>query len=95
MPLFDITFLRVDRDKNPTAMDVLSRAVDWPLVPREGEGVEIAEGLDAQTVESVGYDLDGVPSVHLGRVVLDDLQVKQLRKAGWRVVPVPGARALS
>jgi hypothetical protein len=29
--------------------------------------------------------------VHLGRVVLDDLQVKQLRKAGWRVVLAPGA----
>lgn len=90
MPLFDITFLRVDRDENPTAMEVLSRTVDWPAVPREGEGVETADGLDAQTVESVGYDLDGMPNVHLGRVVLDDLEVLQLRKVGWRAAQLPG-----
>ena len=90
MPIFDITFLRVDRDESPTTMEVLSRAVDWPLVPREGEGVEVAEGLDAQTVESVGYDLDGMPSVHLGRVILDDLETAQLRRAGWRVALFPG-----
>jgi len=90
MSAFLITIFRVDRDDSPTAMEVLSRAVDWPLVPREGEGVEVAEGLDAQTVESVGYDLDGHPTVHVDRVVLDDLQMKQLRKVGWRVVPFPG-----
>jgi hypothetical protein len=90
MPAFLITLLRVDRDHNPTAMEVLSRTVDWPVVPRESEGVEVTEGLDAQTVESVGYDLDGMPGVHLGRVVLDDLEVAQLRKVGWRVAQVPG-----
>ena len=90
MSAFLITIFRVDRDDSPTAMEVLSRAVDWPLVPREGEGVEVAEGLDAQTVESVGYGVDEHPLVHLGRVVLDDLQVKQLRKSGWRVMAVPG-----
>jgi len=90
MPAFLITIFRVDRDEGPTAMEVLSRAVDWPVVSREGEGVEVAEGLDAQTVESVGYDLDGVPSVHLGRVVFDDLEVLQLRKAGWRAAQLPG-----
>jgi len=41
-------------------------------------------------VESVGYNLDGVPSAHLGRVVLDDLEMVQLRRAGWRVMPFPG-----
>lgn len=66
------------------------RTLDRPVMPREGEGVEILEDYEAQTVESVGYGVDGHPLVHLGRVVLDDLQVKQLRKAGWRVVPVPG-----
>jgi hypothetical protein len=34
--------------------------------------------------------MDASPLVHLGRVVLDDLQVKQLRKAGWAVEAVPG-----
>jgi hypothetical protein len=90
VPLLDISLLRVDRDENPTAMDVLSRTVDWPLVPREGEGVEILEGFEAQTVESVGYGVDGSPLVHLGRVVLDDLQVLQLRKAGWQAAALPG-----
>ena len=42
-------------------------------------------------MESVGYGVDGHPLVHLGRVVLDNLQVKQLSKMGWRVVPYPGA----
>ena len=45
-------------------------------------------------MESVGYEVDGEsPLVHLGRVVLDDLQVAQLRKAGWRAVPLPGGPA--
>lgn len=92
MPLFDITFLRVDRDKNPTAMEVLSRAVDWPVVPREGEGLDIGAELDPVTVESVGYGFDGNPNVFLGRVVLDDLQAAQLRKLGWRVSPLPFSR---
>jgi hypothetical protein len=71
-------------------MGALFRTVDWPFLPREGEGVEILEDFDAQTVDSVGYGVDGSPLVHLGRVVLDDLQVAQLRKAGWRGVAVPG-----
>ena len=84
MPAFAFALMRVDRDEDPTVADGYFRAVDWPAIPREGEGVEIADGLDAQTVESVGYDLDGHPTVFLGRVVLDDLQAAQLRKAGWR-----------
>ena len=90
MPLFDITFLRVDRDESPTVMGALFRTVDWPVMPREGESVEIFEEFEAQTVESVAYGIEGDPLVNLGRVVLDDLQVAQLRKAGWRGVAVPG-----
>lgn len=90
MPTLDITFVRVDRDENPTVIEALFLTVEWPVMPREGEGVEIIEDLEAQTVESVGYGVDGHPLVHLGRAVLDDLQVAQLRKTGWRVVPVPG-----
>jgi hypothetical protein len=74
-------------------MEALFRTVDWPFVPREGEGVEIFEDFESQRVESVGYGVDGHPLVHLGRVVLDDLQVKQLRKVGWRAEAVPGAPA--
>ena len=59
-------------------------------MPREGEAAEILEDFEAQTVESVGYGIDGHPLVHLGRVVLDDLQVKQLRKMGWRAEVFPG-----
>jgi hypothetical protein len=90
MPLFDLTLLRVDCDESPTVIEALSRTVDWPVMPRAGEGVEIVEDLEAQTVESAGYGADGHPLVHLGRVVLGDLQMKQLRKTGWRVVAVPG-----
>jgi hypothetical protein len=90
VPTLDITFLRVDRDQKPTVVEALFLTVDWPVMPRESEGVEIIEDLEAQIVESVGYRVDGHPLVHLGRAVLDDLQVAQLRKAGWRVVPIPG-----
>lgn len=88
MPLFDISFMRVDRDENPTVIEALFLTVDWPVMQREGEGVDIAEDVEAQTVESVGYDLDGYPTVHLGRVVVDDLRLAHLRKAGWRVSPL-------
>lgn len=85
MPAFDISFLRVDRDENPTMVDGFFRTVEWPVIPREGEGVDIADDLEAQTVESVGYNLDDYATVVVGRVVLDDFQAAQLRKAGWRV----------
>jgi hypothetical protein len=91
MPPFVISVLRVDRNEHPTAMEAIYLTVDWPFIPREGEGVEILEDFEAQTVESVGYGVDGHPLVHLGRVVLDDLQVRQLRKAGWRAEALPGA----
>jgi hypothetical protein len=92
MPAFDISFLRVDRDKNPTIVEGCFRTVDWPVMPREGEGLEIGPELDPVTVESVGYDFDGNPNVCVGRIVLDDLQVAQLRKLGWRVSPLPFGR---
>ena len=92
MSPFDLTFLRVDRDENPTAMEVVSRTVDWPFLPRESEGLDIGAELDPVTVESVGYGFDGNPNVFLGRVVLDDLQAAQLRKLGWRVRPLPFSR---
>jgi hypothetical protein len=60
------------------------------LISRGGEGVEILEDFEAQIVASVGYGVPGSPLVDLGRVVLDDLQVAQLRKAVWRVVAFPG-----
>ena len=93
MPLFGLTFLRVDRSESPTVIEAFFRTVDWPVMPREGEGVEILEDFEGQTLESVGYGVHRRPLVHLGRVVLDDLQVKQLRKAGWRVEALPGAPA--
>ena len=95
MPLFDISFLRVDRDDDPTVVEAFFKSVAWPVMPREGEGLEVHPDQGPVAVESVGYDFDGYRTVMVGRVVLDDLQVKQLRKAGWRVVPVQGARALS
>lgn len=91
MPPLVLTLLRVDRDESPTVIEALFRAADWPFLPREGEGVEIMEDFEAQTVDSVGYGVDGSPLVHLGRVVLDDLQVQQLRHAGWVSEPLPGA----
>lgn len=92
MPEFDITLLRRDRDEHPTVIEALFLTVDWPFLPREGEGVEVHEEFEALTVESVGYGVNGDALVHLGRVVLDDLQVAQLRKAGWRASPVAGGR---
>jgi len=85
MPTFDFALLRVDRDEDPTVVEGFFRTVEWPAIPREDESVEIADNLEAQTVESVGYNLDGFATVVVGRAVLDDLQAVQLRKAGWRV----------
>jgi len=53
-PLFDISFIRVDRDDKPIVIEALLLTVDWPVLPREREGVDISEDLEAQTVESVG-----------------------------------------
>lgn len=93
MPPLVLTLLRVDRDESPTVIEALFHVVHWPFLPRVGEGVEILEDFEAQTVESVGYGVDGSPLVHLGRVVLDDLQVQQLRHTGWVSEPLPGAPA--
>jgi hypothetical protein len=80
MPTFDITFMRVDRDEDPTIVEGFFRTVDWPVLPREGEGLDIGAGLDPVIVESVGYGFDGYPNVVVGRIVLDDLQAAQLRE---------------
>jgi DNA polymerase elongation subunit (family B) len=92
MPFFDIAFMRVDRDEDPTVVEGYSRAVDWPVLPRETEGLDLSTELDPVTVESVGYDFDGYATVFVGRVVLDDLQAAQHRKLGWRVSPMPSSR---
>jgi len=58
--------------------------VDWPYMPREGEGLDVTADL-AMTVDSVGYDLDGHnPTVFVGHVMLDDIQMAELRRRGWR-----------
>lgn len=91
MPTFDISFMRVDRDEDSTILEALFRTVDWPALPREGEGLDLGNDCPV-TIESVGYDFDGYPNVFTGRVVLDDLQAAQLRKLGWRVEPLPFSR---
>ena len=88
MPTFDISFMRVDRDQDPTIVEGFFRKVDWPVLPREGEGLDLGNDSPV-TVESVGYSFDGYPNVLVGRVVLDDLQAAQLRKLGWRVRSLP------
>ena len=88
MPAFTISFVRVDRSEHPTVVEAFFRSVDWPTLPREGEGLDIG-GDNAQTIESVGYDFDGSPNVLMGRIVLDDLQAAHLRKLGWRAETLP------
>ena len=73
-------------------VEVFFRTVEWPVLPREGDGLEISPEHDSATVESVGYGFDGYPNVLVGRIVLDDLQAAQLRKLGWRVRPLPFSR---
>jgi hypothetical protein len=92
MPTFDITFMRVDRDEDPTVVEGFFRTVEWAALPREGDGLTISEELGALPVENVGFDFDGYPTVFAGRVVLDDLQVAHLRKIGWRVSRLPFGR---
>jgi len=92
MPTFDISLMRVDRDQDPTIVEGFFRTVDWPFLPREGEGIDLGNDCPV-TVESVGFGFDGYPSVFVGRVVLDDLRVAQLRKLGWRVSPLPSVNA--
>ena len=87
MPAFDMTFMRMDRDQDPTIVEGFFRTVEWPVLPREGEGIDLGNDCPV-TVESVGYNFEGYPNVFVGRVVLDDLQAAQLRKLGWRVEPL-------
>jgi len=91
MPTFQISFMRVDRDQAPTLVDSFFRTVDWPALPREGEGIDLGNDCPV-TIESVGYDVNGYPNVFMGRVVPDDLQAAQLRKLGWRGEPLPFSR---
>jgi hypothetical protein len=49
MPTFDISFMRVDRDEDPTVVESFFRTVDGPALPREGEGLEIGAELDPVT----------------------------------------------
>ena len=88
MPTFQISFMRVDRDQASTLVERFFRTVDWPALPREGEGLDLGNDCPV-TIESVGYDFNGYPNVFTGRVVLDDLQAAQLRKLGWRVESLP------
>jgi len=92
MPAFDIAFMRVDREQDPTIVEGFFRTVDWPVLPREGEGLDLGNDCPV-TVESIGFGFDGYPNVFVGRVVLDDLRVAQLRKLGWRVSPLPSVNA--
>jgi hypothetical protein len=63
MPTFEISFMRVDRNDEPTVVEAFSRTVDWLVLPREGEALDIGEGIDPVTVESVGYSIHGYPNV--------------------------------
>jgi len=91
MPTFQISVMRVDRNEDPTIVESSFRTVDWPALPREGEGPDLGNDCP-ETIESVGHDFDGYPNVFIGRVVLDDLQAAQLRKLGWRVEALPFSR---
>ena len=86
-----MSFMHVDRDDDPTVVEGFFRTVDWPALPREGEGIDLGND-NPVPVESGGYDFDGYPNVFGGRVVLDDLQATQLRKLGWRVEALPFSR---
>ena len=88
MPTFDISFMRVDRDEDPTTVESFFRTAEWPALPRESEGIDLGNDCPV-TVESVGYNFEGYPNVVIGSVVLDDLQAAQLRRLGWRVSPLP------
>ena len=89
MPVFDLTFMRVDRAESPTVVEGFSRRVNWPFLPRERESVEIGNPNYLPEAEMVSYDAEGYPTVYLGRLVLDDLEAAQLRKLGWRVKKLP------
>jgi len=41
MPTFQISFMRVDRDEDPTVVRSFFRTVEWPALPREGEGLDL------------------------------------------------------
>jgi len=75
-PAFNLSLLRVNR-ACPTLFE-LRRTVDWPIVPRAGEGVDITDLV--QEVESRRYSIDGSVLVILSRVAPDDLGVKQLER---------------
>ena len=74
---FHLSFMRIDRDEQPTVVESFHRTVDWSLLPRVEEAVDLGNNYPVP-VESVGYDFDGAANVFMGRIVLDDLQAAQL-----------------
>jgi hypothetical protein len=89
---FDVMFLRIDCNEPKAVIEGMFCALSRPTVPREGERIAILDGVEEQAVSSVGYDRDGRPAVHLGRVAMTDQQARLLLKAGWSAVTPPGAR---
>ena len=57
--------MRIDRDEYPTIVEAFFRTVDWPFLPREGDGLDFGNDCPV-TIESVGYGFDGYPNVFMG-----------------------------
>ena len=49
MPAFLISFMSMAPDCQ--GMDAMHLTVDWPFLPREGDGLDIAKDMDSPTVE--------------------------------------------
>lgn len=58
MSTLDIAIMRVDRANDPTVIGSSFRTVEWPIVLREGESIDLGHDYPV-TVESVGSGFDG------------------------------------
>lgn len=83
MAVFNLIMGREGRSRQQDGLDMLRRTVDWPEVPRGGDGVELGLDRDPVQVNQLVFSDDGVPEVDLGMHEFDDAEVAWLVENGW------------
>lgn len=68
----------------PTGRKTLFRAVDWEVVPRIGDSVELMDGWSSELVTQVDFDCKGRICVTIRAVRFEQKNVdKLMSEGGW------------
>jgi hypothetical protein len=88
MPEFTLSIRRVDDAERPTKLERLVLNVDWPIVPRVGETVNVGTSLMIDCVVDGVFHEDGRVAVDLGTKVILEYNVETLAEVGWERRPL-------